>query len=163
MKPGGPVALTVIAVALCACETTGDPQRGGLFGWSETQARQRQAEKQAAVADAEADLAGESRRSAALHRRRGTTDRKIAAAQSEHARAEHQLRVQQAELLARTDHLDHDCPTTASASRARARGRELRRKVNTIASDPSLTIAQRAERLRLVGAAIEAAREQFGK
>lgn len=37
----GPVlALTLLS----ACATTGDPTQGGLFGWSETKAQQRQAE-----------------------------------------------------------------------------------------------------------------------
>lgn len=36
---GGTAAL----VLLSACETTGDPNQGGLFGWSEGKAKQRQA------------------------------------------------------------------------------------------------------------------------
>ena len=39
-----------IAVALTACETTGDPTQGGLFGWSEGKAKQRQAALHDAVA-----------------------------------------------------------------------------------------------------------------
>ena len=163
MKPRIPVALTMFAVALSACETTGDPQRGGLFGWSETKARQRQAEKQAAVTDAETDLARESGRTAALDRRRKTTEGQIAGVQSEHARAEHQLGVQRDELLARTAHLEDDCPTPASASRARVRGREFYKKINTIEANRSLTVTQRAELLRWVGAEIEAARKQFSR
>lgn len=33
-----------LGVALCACETTGDPRQGGLFGWSREKAQARQAE-----------------------------------------------------------------------------------------------------------------------
>lgn len=35
---------TMLALCAClsACQTTGDPRQGGLFGWSEAQARQRQ-------------------------------------------------------------------------------------------------------------------------
>ncbi|QSN63509.1 MULTISPECIES: hypothetical protein [unclassified Caballeronia] len=48
-------ALTLLAL-VSACETTGDPRQGGLFGWSATQAdeRQRALEQQAAQAQKEA-------------------------------------------------------------------------------------------------------------
>jgi len=49
-------ALTLVTAG---CTTTGDPKAGGLFGWSETKAKQRQA-------DARAALAKEEQRSAAL-------------------------------------------------------------------------------------------------
>lgn len=48
MKPSarrGPhafLALSLAALAVAACETTGDPTQGGLVGWSEDKARQRQ-------------------------------------------------------------------------------------------------------------------------
>lgn len=41
---------SIAALALAACETTGDPTQGGLFGWSEGKAKQRQAALHDAVA-----------------------------------------------------------------------------------------------------------------
>ena len=161
MKYVARLALAAALASLSACETTGDPRRGGLFGWSETQARQRQAQKQTAVAGAEAELARESDRSAALNQRRAATDRQITAAERRHQLAEDRLRAQQAALVAKTEHLDEDCPTAATASRARALGRELSRKVNAIAANRSLPLAQRAERLRQVEAEIGAARAKL--
>ncbi len=42
MKPHLILTGTIAALALTACETTGDPTQGGLFGWSEGKAKQRQ-------------------------------------------------------------------------------------------------------------------------
>lgn len=44
--------LSSLVLGLAACETTGDPRQGGLFGWSESKARVRQEalEEQAAQA-----------------------------------------------------------------------------------------------------------------
>jgi chromosome segregation ATPase len=52
------VALLVAAFALVllgGCETTGDPRQGGLFGWSESKAQERQASLQREVATAQGD------------------------------------------------------------------------------------------------------------
>jgi hypothetical protein len=159
MKRLARLSLAAMVASLGACETTGDPQRGGLFGWSETQARQRQARKQSAVAGATAELSRESDRSAAFDQRRSATDRQITAARHKQQLAEDRLHAQRTALVARTEHLDEDCPTAATASRARAKGRELARRVNTIAANPSLTVAQRAEMLRQLEAEIDDARE----
>lgn len=40
---------SIAALTLTACETTGDPTQGGLFGWSEGKARQRQSALRDAV------------------------------------------------------------------------------------------------------------------
>jgi hypothetical protein len=37
-------AITLASLFIAGCETTGDPTQGGLFGWSETKAQQRQDE-----------------------------------------------------------------------------------------------------------------------
>ncbi|MEQ1860963.1 MAG: hypothetical protein ABMA13_13590 [Chthoniobacteraceae bacterium] len=49
MKPHFILTASVAALALTACETTGDPQQGGLFGWSEGKAKQRQSALRGAV------------------------------------------------------------------------------------------------------------------
>ncbi len=50
MKPHVILTGTIAALALTACETTGDPTQGGLFGWSEGKAKQRQVALHDAVA-----------------------------------------------------------------------------------------------------------------
>ena len=42
-----------LALAVSGCATTGDPKAGGLFGWSESKAQQRQAASRAALAQEE--------------------------------------------------------------------------------------------------------------
>ena len=138
---------------LAGCATTGDPQQGGLFGWSEAKARDRQSERQKRVAGEEAELAREDARGRALETRDAHTDRGIAAATGEHERAEAKLHAQQMALLAKIDQLESESPTPASASRART----YRRKVNTIAAQTALTTSQRSERLRVIAAEIDAA------
>jgi septal ring factor EnvC (AmiA/AmiB activator) len=49
------IGLAAVLFSLSGCETTGDPSQGGLFGWSETKAieRQQQLRDQLAVSSAE--------------------------------------------------------------------------------------------------------------
>jgi len=138
---------------LAGCATTGDPRQGGLFGWSEAKARDRQQERQDRVAGEEAELAREKARSRGLEARDATTEHGLAAAKVEHDRAEAKLHAQQMALLAKIDRLESESPTPASASRART----YRRKVNTIAAQAALTIAQRSERLRVIAVDIDSA------
>ncbi len=64
---------TIAAVAGCtflsACATTGDPTQGGLFGWSETQARYRIAEREATLNSIEQDTAQQRSRAQYLEGR----------------------------------------------------------------------------------------------
>ena len=61
----------IIAIAatqfITACTTTGNPNEGGLFGWSETKAIARQSELQSKLQRVEGDTA---RHSSAAERRR---------------------------------------------------------------------------------------------
>jgi len=61
----------IVAIAalqfFSACETTGNPNEGGLFGWSETKAIQRQSELQNKLQKTEGSTA---RQSTAAERRR---------------------------------------------------------------------------------------------
>jgi hypothetical protein len=141
---------------LTACETTGDPQQGGLFGWSEAKARDRQQERQGRVAGEEAQLAHENARGQALEAREAGTERGIASASREHAQAEAKLHAEQLALLAKIDQLENESPTPASASRAR----NYRGKVNTIAAQTALPIVQRSERLHEIEAEIDSALER---
>ena len=48
------LALTIaLALAAGGCATTGDPKAGGLFGWSEAKAQQRQADARSILAQEE--------------------------------------------------------------------------------------------------------------
>jgi uncharacterized protein YfaP (DUF2135 family) len=53
----GCLAIAGLCVALSACETTGDPNQGGLFGWSESQAQDRVGQREAQLNAIEADTA----------------------------------------------------------------------------------------------------------
>lgn len=158
MKPPARLAGALLAV-LSGCATTGDPQRGGLFGWSETMARERQRQKQAEVDGASRQLDRETAQSETLHDRGAMTDRQITAAEAAQARARKNLRIWQTALVARAERLEAESPTPATASRARA----LRRKVNTIAAQTALPSAERAARLHVVEAEIDAAFERLNR
>ena len=138
---GGALALCGV---LASCATTGDPQQGGLFGWSETKARERQNERQTRVAGAEADLSREETHARSLEATSAGTDRQLANAAREKEHAENKLRAQQAALLAKVDRLENESPTPATASRART----YRRKVNTVAAQTAWPPADRSLRLR---------------
>lgn len=63
-----------IAVLLAGCATTGDPQRGGLFGWSENKARDRQHELTRRDMAARDRAADEQTRGDALRERHDNLD-----------------------------------------------------------------------------------------
>ncbi len=147
-------------LALCwimgGCETTGDPHQGGLFGWSEAKAQDRQKERQARAAGAEAELARTDAQSRELEARDSRTDQQLATARVEKQRSEEKLRAQQSALLAKIDRLENESPTPALSSRARS----YRLKVNTIVAQTALPSAQRSSRLRTLEAQIDTALEQ---
>ena len=153
-RVAGFAAAAAIFLSLAACETTGDPRAGGLFDWSEAKARERQQEKRDAVVQAESQLSRENERGAALEARRTGTEQRLSNAQSSNQRTEEALRARRDALVAKCDRLEADSPTSATASCARA----LRLKVSTVAGNASLPTAQRAARLRVLEAVIDAAR-----
>lgn len=154
MKRLAGFAATAALLSLAACETTGDPRAGGLFGWSEAKAKERQQEKRDAVVQAESQLSRENERGAALEAHRSGTEQRLSSAQASNQRTEETLRTQRDALLAKCDRLEADSPTSATASRARA----LRLKVSTVAENASLPTSQRAARLRALEAEIDTAR-----
>jgi hypothetical protein len=147
------LVLLLVAWALAGCETTGDPRQGGLFGWSEAKARDRQHEREEQVSHEQSKLAGENARGQELEARGAATDRNITAANEAHTRAEAALHRQQGALLAKIDTLETESPTSATASRVRA----YRRKVNTIVAQTAWPISQRSARLREMEAEVDAA------
>jgi len=58
--------LLAVAALLVGCETTGDPTQGGLFGWSESKYRAREAEKVHTLRTIEADTASQKKRANSL-------------------------------------------------------------------------------------------------
>ena len=149
--------LLTASLLLAACKTTGDPRQGGLFGWSEAKARDRQAERQERVTEGEHALARENARSQTLEAHDTATSREIIVAKAEHQRSEERLRTQQSALLAKIDRLETESPTPATASRVRT----YRQKVNTITAQTALTPAQRSERLRMVELEIDHSLERL--
>ena len=151
------LGLLAAGALLMGCTTTGDPRQGGLFGWSEAKAGERQKERQERVAGEEAELSRENAGASALEARDASTEHRIASATLEHQRAEERLHVQQMAILAKIDQLETESPTPALASRART----YRRKVNTIAAQTALTTAERRERLRIIESDIDTALDRL--
>lgn len=87
----------VLVLTMAGCQTTGDPREGGLFGWSEARARDRQAALEAQSDAASKTADAEKRRGESLSR------------QQEQLRSEAAgLQAQLTQLLAENDSLDHE-------------------------------------------------------
>ena len=56
--------------ALASCATTGDPNQGGLFGWSESKAQARQANLQNQLQDVQQDTQDQQARTQQLERKK---------------------------------------------------------------------------------------------
>lgn len=63
--------LLCLPFLLCSCETTGDPNQGGLFGWSSSKADQRLEDKRSTLNAIENDTGGQRRRSSQLESQAG--------------------------------------------------------------------------------------------
>lgn len=83
----------VAAGCLTGCQTTGDPRQGGLFGWSESKAIDRQERLREQLADSSA-------RERSVQHREGTLVNRRAALESDVAIREERLRVLQEEVVA---------------------------------------------------------------
>ena len=90
--------LLVGAVLLAGCATTGDPQRGGLFGWSENKARERQHELVRRDRAAHDRAADEQARGEVLHERQDALDAEARQLQQELARLQQENRSLDARL-----------------------------------------------------------------
>lgn len=58
--------LLCLPFLLCSCETTGDPNQGGLFGWSPSKADQRIEQKHSTLNALESDTSSQQRRSSRM-------------------------------------------------------------------------------------------------
>ena len=66
--------LTVCAMTLTSCETTGDPTQGGLFGWSQPKANERIYQKQRELSHLEGDNYRQQQRTGSLKSQRDRLD-----------------------------------------------------------------------------------------
>jgi hypothetical protein len=151
-------ALLPLVALLSACETTGDPREGGLFGWSETKARQRQVERRAEVAAAESAVMREQQRSAELQSRNARASRQLAIAaaraEDERARAADRIRLREASVRAKAALLEEESPTAATASRAR----KLSAQVEAVRANRALSDSDRLRQLHDLEEDIDEAR-----
>jgi hypothetical protein len=156
-------AVVPLVALVAACETTGDPREGGLFGWSETKARQRQAERRSEVAAAESALDREQRRTAQLQTRDAAATHRLAVASAkvadERERAAAAIRRHEASVRTKASLLENESPTAATASRAR----KLRATLDAVFANRGLSAAERARQLRAVEAEIDEARASLGR
>jgi hypothetical protein len=140
-------------VALSACESTGDPTKGGLFGWSEDKARERQQQRHSRVESAATELAQEETRGEVLQNRDAYAGGQLDAARTQRVQTEELLRTLEQRLVAKTLKLENDSPTDAMASRARS----YRLQVHSIAGRTSFPPRERIRQLRTLEGAIDTA------
>ncbi|MGB8169301.1 MAG: hypothetical protein WCF18_17515 [Chthoniobacteraceae bacterium] len=155
--------LAPLLALLAACETTGNPRQGGLFGWSETKARQRQDERRSEVRAAESALAREQRHTAQLRERDAAAAQKLEVASTKAAddreRAAAAVRMHEASVRAKADLLEKESPTAATASRAR----RLRATVDAVLANRASSAVDRARQLRSIEAEIDEARASLSR
>lgn len=118
---GSVVAAFAACMLLAGCQTTGDPNEGGLFGWSEDKARAREAnlevERDEARKSADAELQRGEDLSNTQHRLRLTVG---------------ELRAKVADVIAENDNLDREI--RALLSKRRISEAELTRLRQTLAA-----------------------------
>lgn len=123
--------LAALLVALLGgCETTGNPRDGGLFGWSQQKADERQAALESERAAAERQRALESERGAALSDQRGrlsdemqALQTRLSSALAENDALDAQLRALMAKGQLGNAELGRLQQTLAASQRARAEAR----------------------------------------
>lgn len=145
------LAVALIFITLCGCELTGDPRKGGLFGWSAAKARARQAERAKQLARAKRRLADETSRTQALNTRESGVKSELANADANQRLRLERLERQYAATLQRAKALEDEAFTSASSSRAR----RLRAEVETTGGDSRLSPEERIARLRALDRELE--------
>jgi hypothetical protein len=130
-----------IALVLAACETTGDPNQGGLFGWSESKAKTRQAALHDALYLEEDRGAAARSQSAGL---RATKSRNAAAISSQ--------RAQLNRMLSQLDEVD--------AAGGRTSG--LRSRISQAKSDENLGDSEMRAKVSSLDSEVRSMREEYG-
>ena len=135
------LALPVSALVLVGCETTGDPQQGGLFGWSEGKARTRSAALEQAlyVEDDRTATARDSRSS--LERTRA---RNASAIRAERAKL--------GRLLVQLDEVEARGGRTTS----------LRQRINATRSEEGIEDAELRSRVQSLDGEVRSMRAEYG-
>jgi flagellum-specific peptidoglycan hydrolase FlgJ len=134
----------VLLLAWTACETTGDPRQGGLFGWSEEKAQQRAAAQRTMLSSERRKLAASERTGTELRRRE--------------SRNEAAIREQTAELDALLLNVDHIERQTKPSEKTAA----LRRQIRVAREDTSSSGAEREARIRSLRQDVSELREELG-
>lgn len=139
--------ISFFALFLFGCQTTGDPNQGGLFGWDEKKAQQRQSEREYQVACEKADYdktmeeqrrleatkSAKTKRYKAISANVNTVNRDVAA-------LENQLNAVKAE----------DSATKEKLAALKKRQQSLKAQVAAVGGDPNMDeAAKEAELARL--------------
>ena len=130
-----------IALLLAACETTGDPNQGGLFGWSESKAKTRQ------VALHDALYLEEDRGASARSQTSG-----LQATKSRNASAIRTQRAQLNRMLSQLDEVD--------AAGGRTSG--LRSRISQAKSDESMGDAELRAQVSSLDGEVRSMRKEYG-
>jgi hypothetical protein len=143
MKPHLILTGTIAALSLAGCETTGDPTQGGLFGWSESKAKTRQAALRDAVHLEHGRTASARSETSGLQAQR---NRNASAIQSE--------RAQLNRMSSQLDEVD----------RAGGSGRTagLRSRINQTRNDTSLDDAEMRSRVNSLNGEVRSLRSEYG-
>jgi uncharacterized membrane protein len=140
--------LLLVCIVLCGCQTTGDPTQGGLFGWSEKKAEERQAEREETLSREQQTMQQEQQRETGLRREMSLNARDLDDQQKEIS-----------QLLANAEALEREAPTPATASRAR----RLRREIDGIRQNEALSVEQRWTLLRQYSAEVDLMRAEVAE
>jgi hypothetical protein len=139
-----PFALCAAALlGLAACETTGDPTQGGLFGWSESMAKTRQEALHSAL-----ELE-EGRTSAA----RSQTS-SLQATKSRNAAVIREQRAALNRMLTQLDEVDRAGGSSRTVS--------LRSRISETRSDTSLDDSEMRSRVSALDAEVRSLRKEYG-
>jgi hypothetical protein len=130
-----------VALLLAACETTGDPNQGGLFGWSENKAKGRQAALHDAL------YLEEDRGAAARSQTSG-----LQATRSRNAAAIRTQRAQLNRMLSQLDEVDAKGGNTSS----------LRSRISQAKSDESLGDSELRARVSALDSEVRSLRREYG-
>ena len=137
--------LAVCLLTLPACETTGDPKQGGLFGWSETKAQQRIEQKEQQKSTLEQEQAAEQAKTAGLEQQKelATADRNAMAAKVNELNKE-VLRVERSINNAKVATEDAKLRQWELSTQLKA----VKRELTDVSDDPD-TVAKQQEIKRL--------------
>jgi predicted RNase H-like nuclease (RuvC/YqgF family) len=135
----------LVCAALCGCRTTGDPTQGGLFGWSEQKAEERQVAREEILSREEQAARRQQESETGLRR-----EMRLNAEDLE----EQQKEISQ--LLANAEALEREAPTQATAGRAR----RLRREIDAVRRNEALSAGERWALLRRYSAEVDLMRAQ---